>query len=381
MASKEKKQTLPRVSFVVPCFKLGHLLKECVDSILTQTYQDFEILIMDDCSPDDTQNIAGSFGDPRIKHIRNDQNIGHLRNYNKGIDLALGEFIWLISADDRLRSPQVVECYVQVMEENPSVGYAICPGIGIHNGHETGLLEYSVLGEADRIIRGRDLLFRLLSKNHVLAAAGMVRRECYERFGSFPLDLPFAGDWYLWCLFALHYDIAYFAEPMVNYREHEQTMTNSLVRKDILILVRDDLEVRWRMRRAIEQINDVHLLAECDNVLVRDYAEIMTRESFKGVKLPRMSVEGLDESLRASEQRMTKRDELRGRIMVQVGDWSYEKRDFEQALYWYGLASMERRWDVGLRVKRGLLHIGGVGHFIRRTAFKARAWIASRHPG
>jgi glycosyltransferase involved in cell wall biosynthesis len=62
----------PIVSFVVPCYKLGHLLRECVDSILCQTYSDFEVLIMDDCSPDNTPEVAQSFQDPRVKYIRND---------------------------------------------------------------------------------------------------------------------------------------------------------------------------------------------------------------------------------------------------------------------------------------------------------------------
>src|ERR1700720_3711793 len=86
----------PRVTFVVPCYKLAHLLPECVNSILSQSYQDFEVLIMDDCSPDDTPEVARSFNDPRVQHIRNEPNLGHLRNYNKGISLARGEYIWLI---------------------------------------------------------------------------------------------------------------------------------------------------------------------------------------------------------------------------------------------------------------------------------------------
>ena len=70
----------PTVSFVVPCYRLGHLLAECVNSILAQTYADFEILIMDDASPDDTGTIATSFHDSRVKYVRNPQNLGALRD-------------------------------------------------------------------------------------------------------------------------------------------------------------------------------------------------------------------------------------------------------------------------------------------------------------
>src|SRR5262245_13776741 len=82
--------TWPTVSFVVPCYGLAHLLPECVHSILRQSYRDFEVLIMDDCSPDDTATVAKSFRDERVRHIRNEANIGHLRNYNTGISLARG---------------------------------------------------------------------------------------------------------------------------------------------------------------------------------------------------------------------------------------------------------------------------------------------------
>src|ERR1700719_665273 len=97
------------VSFVVPCYKLGHLLAECLNSILSQSFRDFEILIMDDCSPDQTPEVARSFTDPRVRYVRNETNLGNLRNYNKGIGLARGNYIWLISADDRLRRTYVLE--------------------------------------------------------------------------------------------------------------------------------------------------------------------------------------------------------------------------------------------------------------------------------
>jgi glycosyltransferase involved in cell wall biosynthesis len=219
----------PKVTFFVPCYKLAHLLTACVESILAQTYGDFEVLIMDDCSPDNTPEVARSFTDPRVRHIRNEPNLGHLRNYNKAIALAAGEYVWLISADDRLRSPVVLERYLEVMEAHPRVGFAFCPGVGLQGEQETGIVKYGWLPGPDAVLDGRAFLHRLLESNCVLAPAGLVRKECYERVGVFPLDLPFAGDWYLWCAFALHYDVAYFAEPMVNYREHTESMTGQFI--------------------------------------------------------------------------------------------------------------------------------------------------------
>ena len=98
----------PKVTFIVPCYNLAHVLPECVNSILSQSFSDFEVLIMDDCSPDNTPEVARSFSDARVRHVRNEKNQRHLANYNKGIKLAKGEYVWLISADDRLRKPYVL---------------------------------------------------------------------------------------------------------------------------------------------------------------------------------------------------------------------------------------------------------------------------------
>ena len=100
-------QPIPTVSFVVPCYRLAHLLAECVNSILSQTFTDFEVLIMDDKSPDNTAEVANSFKDPRVRYIRNDPNLGALKNYNHGIALSRGKYVWLISADDYLRTQEV----------------------------------------------------------------------------------------------------------------------------------------------------------------------------------------------------------------------------------------------------------------------------------
>src|SRR4051812_1598733 len=213
-------QRRPRVTFVVPCYKLAHLLPECLDSILGQTLGDLEILVMDDPSPDDTPGVVASYSDSRVTHVRNDPNLGHLRNYNKGIAMARGEYVWLISADDRLRSPHAVERYLSVMDAHPRVGYAFCNGMGLRDGRETEIVGWADLRREDGGLEGRKSLRRLLQSNCVLPPSALVRRACYDKLGMSPLDFPFAGAWSLWCIFALDFDVAYFSEPMVNYREH-----------------------------------------------------------------------------------------------------------------------------------------------------------------
>jgi glycosyltransferase involved in cell wall biosynthesis len=355
----------PKVTFIIPCYKLARLLPECVNSILAQTYRDFEILIMDDCSPDETPQVAASFSDPRVKYIRNATNLRHLNNYNKGISLARGEFVWLISADDVLRRPYILERYMEVMERHPEVGYACCPALEMSGGKETGIAAYSVVAKQDRIFKGRQFLKKLRHWNRVIAASGMVRKSCYDKFGAFPLDLPYAGDWYLWCLFALHYDVAYFAEPMVNYRIHELSMTTAIVNNERWICTQDSVEVLWRIVRKAKEAGAHDIAAMFKRATASLYASGLAASP--GVTRP-FNLEDLNESLVQHTENQREADWIRGMVYAAVGDRYFSRGDPGRATEFYRLALGMNPWRITTRVKLSLLRLGRVGYSIRQAA-------------
>lgn len=356
----------PKVTFVVPCYKLAHLLPGCVDSILSQTYRDFEILIMDDCSPDNTPEVAQSFNDPRVRHIRNEPNLGHLRNYNKGIQMARGQYVWLISADDRLRTPYILERYATAMEANPKIGYAFCPAIELKNGCETRLLQYSCHGDQDAIFDGREFVAKLLNGNFVIAASGMARKECYEKAGYFPLNMPYAGDWYIWLIFALHFDVAYFAEPMVNYRAHELAMTSQYMEQGHEVFKVDGLTVLWRMKQEIEKEKHAALARKCAERIADRYRYYVTSHIWK-TSPHQMSLEEYEESV---DRHAITEDEatwVRARVNTGIGDSYSAHRQFDQALPFYRRALSQDFWTPGTWAKYALLslRLGDVGLRIR----------------
>ena len=291
----------PTVSFVIPCYRLAHLLPQCINSILSQTYRDFEILIMDDCSPDDTPAVARSFTDPRVQHIRNDPNLGHLHNYNKGIRLARGKYIWLISADDYLRKPYVLERYVRLMDQHPNVGYVFCPCVGDRDGVETQVWgRYPQARNRDRVIPGHELLRKLVRSDFVMASSGMVRRDCYETVSVFPLDMPWCGDWYLWCLFALSKDVGYLAEPMVGYREqHSDSMTTKLTRDSLDQCAKQEVAVPWIIRKKAAESGHARLAQQCLAGIAQTYARVLASERFRPATCY-MNFELLEASLQAN---------------------------------------------------------------------------------
>jgi glycosyltransferase involved in cell wall biosynthesis len=358
----------PFVSFIVPCYKLAHLLPECVNSILSQTFRDIEILIMDDCSPDNTEQVAKSFCDDRVIHIRNNPNLGHLRNYNKGISIARGKYVWLISADDYLRSNQILEKYVRVLEANPHVGYAYCSGIGVLDGIETGILDYSVYSSSDRIIRGHEFIKSLIKANIVLAASGLARKECYEKVSLFPLDMPYAGDWYLWAFFALYYDVAYFVEPMVAYRQHSLSMTTALTEKSAENCCAEDVAVPWAVKNRADKENFRHLKKCCLDSIGATYARNIVTKCY-GMSRPALTLQQFERSVNEHTQKPAEKRYLRSRTYASMASDYYWQGDrtLARRFYWRALQQNFLLPDVTLKLL--LLLLGPVGDFLRRRIF------------
>jgi glycosyltransferase involved in cell wall biosynthesis len=323
--------------------------------------------------------VARSFDDPRVRYVRNEPNLGHLRNYNKGIELAAGDYVWLVSADDRLRSPLVLERYLRVMEAQPQVGFAFCPGFGLRDDQETEVVSWSTLDRPDAILNGRVFLSRLLESNCVVAPAGMVRKSCYDRLGGFPLDLPFAGDWYLWCLFALHYDVAYFAEPMVNYREHGQSMTDLLITDDLRRLSDDDFAVRWRLKAMIDAVGDAALAQHCTETIIGYYVHVLSGKKWRGTKY-QMSLEHFERSLAMHVPDSAERDQVRSAVLARVGRELHWDPDLELDLRLYQLALEHGPSDVKLWLKYTLLRFGRLGALAMSAASTLRGPKRRRQP-
>jgi len=262
----------PKVSFVVPCYKLAHFLGACVNSILAQTYGDFEALIMDDCSPDNTPEVAAEFKDPRVIYIRNEINLGNIRNYNKGIELARGRYVWLISADDYLRSREVLRKYVDFLDKNPHVGYVFCPAMSVREGKEYGLEPWSAWpGKGDQTLSGLEVVRHSAVACPVCQPTSLVRKECYTRIGGFPVSLPRAGDWYFWVASATAYDVGYFAEPMVCYRRHATNMEKTMERDQASLFFDQELMVRWMIIREVQKAGMQNLYLDYCHALASMY--------------------------------------------------------------------------------------------------------------
>lgn len=115
----------PKISVLLPVFNAEKYLKECIDSILSQSYGDFELLILDDCSTDRSADIVKSYSDKRIIYARNDVNLGISKTRNKLMKLARGDY-WALSDHDDISLPTRLAKQVAFLDENPDCSVVSC---------------------------------------------------------------------------------------------------------------------------------------------------------------------------------------------------------------------------------------------------------------
>src|ERR1700722_7016247 len=118
---------MPKVSVVVPNYNHARYLRRRIDSILQQSYQDFELILLDDCSPDNSREILTSYvDDPRVRIEFNTTNSGStFKQWNKGVRLAHGEYVWIAESDD-YADARLLERLVGILESEPEVVFAYC---------------------------------------------------------------------------------------------------------------------------------------------------------------------------------------------------------------------------------------------------------------
>ncbi|MFB2917415.1 glycosyltransferase family 2 protein [Aerosakkonema funiforme] len=209
----------PKVSVVIPAYNAMRYLPATLDSVFNQTYTDFEILIIDDGSKDETVEWVAQITDPRVKLI-SQQNKGVSEARNAGIANARGEYIALLDADD-LWEPTKLEKQVRCLEDNPAVGLVYTwVKYADEEGNPTEKVQTAYVDG--------DVLKHILQSNILCCSSTpMVRRSCFEDVGVFDSKLSGVADWDMWIRIASRYLFGLIKEPLVRYRQHPNNMSNN----------------------------------------------------------------------------------------------------------------------------------------------------------
>jgi len=214
-----------KVSICIPTYNYGAYLPETIESILAQSFQDFELLIIDDNSDDDTRSVVESYAqkDPRIRFIVNPSNLGMVRNWNYCLELARGEYIKFVFGDDLLASPDAIGKMVEILDGHGSVSL-VCSARNFIDANSSPLKVDSNFGNG--IFSGHRVINYCLKRQANLVgepSVVMFRRAQAQR-GFLP-NYRHIVDLEMWFHLLEQGDFAYLDEPLCSFRIHEGQMT------------------------------------------------------------------------------------------------------------------------------------------------------------
>lgn len=210
----------PKVSVVMTAYNSGRVIRKTLDSLLGQTFRDFELIIVDDCSKDDTIDIIKGYDDPRIRLVRNEANQGISRSRNIGLDLAKGEYVAMSDHDDP-SLPTRLEKQVAFLDGHPDhIMVTTACFFQTGQSRETG----------DIITNPYLLHWTLFYRCPLVHSATCIRREPADRAGiRYNPVYAYAEDFHFYHLLARVGKLGAIDEPLVVYVIHEHNTTHSIL--------------------------------------------------------------------------------------------------------------------------------------------------------
>lgn len=205
------------VSIIMTSFNREKYIQSAIESVLCQKYQDFELIIVDDASVDNTWNLIKYYAclDTRLKIYQNDKNLGDYPNRNKAVSYAQGEYLMFLDSDDVIYEESIVNC-VELMEKNPDCGF----GITSFNLNASSFVKLT----SEESIRTHFLIKPFLMSG----PGGTIHRLNYFRYiNSFPIKYGPANDMYHNLKAACYSNIIVFPFELCNYRIHANQESNN----------------------------------------------------------------------------------------------------------------------------------------------------------
>ena len=219
---------MPKVSVILTSYNHAEYIKYAIESVLNQTYTDYELIIWDDCSTDKSWEIINSYKDPRIKAYRSEKNMwcGYI---NKTLDLASGKYIAIHHSDD-IWEPEKLEKQVRFLDSHPKHGAVFSLAEIIDdNGAPFANTDHfycSIFNKENRS-RHQWLNFFFYNCNCICHPSILIRKECYETVGYYDSRLAQLPDFDMWVRLCMKYEIHIIHENLIKFRLHENRSNES----------------------------------------------------------------------------------------------------------------------------------------------------------
>ena len=201
-----------KVSVVIPVFNGQDFVGEAIDSVLNQTFRDFEVIAIDDGSTDETPDILRAYGDQITWQSQG--NYGQASAINRGVGLAAGEYVAYLDADD-VCLPERLEVQVHYLESHPDVALVY-----------SDRYEIDKFGKVQGVMKSRATdNFLLLQQDYVPRSTVMQRKACLNEIGLFDEAHTGNDDWDMWVRMSEQYRLSYIDQPLIGYRIHDKNIS------------------------------------------------------------------------------------------------------------------------------------------------------------
>ena len=249
------------VSILMPVYNAEKHLAEAIESILNQSFTDFEFLIINDGSTDRSEDIILSFSDPRIRYIKNESNLKLIKTLNKGIQLCTGKYIVRMDADD-ISHPERIQKQVEFMESNPEIG--ICGSWFEAFGEvENAIVKYKETHD--------EIMTRMFYQCHFCHPSIIIRGEIFNELKMhFDENYSHAEDYEFYLRAAKKWKFHNLQEVLLKYRIHGESVSN----KNKSIQIENSLKIKKQFFKELNTpIADVDLEA-FENLNYQDYTQV-----------------------------------------------------------------------------------------------------------
>jgi glycosyltransferase involved in cell wall biosynthesis len=199
----------PTVSIIIPTYNRKQSIGRSVKSVLNQTYQDFELIIVDDGSTDGTREVVAGFNDERIRYVRHEENKGEAAARNTGIKAARCDYIAYQDSDDEWL-PEKLAKQMELLEHAPPEVGVIYTGFWKTQNHRRTYVPFPWVNQ-----KNGDIHKELLKGNFVGSPVVLIKKECFDRVGLFDERLCNLVDWEMWLRISKHYHFRCVDEPLV----------------------------------------------------------------------------------------------------------------------------------------------------------------------
>lgn len=262
----------PTLSIIIITYNTGEFISQAIRSVLYQTHKNFELIIINDGSTDNTKTIVEAFDDSRIKYFENEKNEGIVYSRNKGLELAKGEYIGMLDADD-IAYPEKFEKQIDFLEKNNDFGM-IGSRVKFIDKNGKKLPGSWKLKASPEMIPSI-----MLFKNYFLQSAVLYRRECVRQY-SFKTDFKIGEDYLIWFDILKKWKAWNLQQYLVDYRIHNESITNKFKEeklekeKSVFKIILDDLNIN-----PSDEELETHLLIR-DNRPINDLATLKLVEKW-----------------------------------------------------------------------------------------------------